>query len=306
MEKDWIEVELCVPGELVDLAVDLLTELGSQGVVVSDQVLDTFVIPEDTGYEVSERLKAYFEMPQDPEEFKRCIETRLEQLLRGAPDFAFAPIRLNPVGAQDWAEGWKQHFTPFRVGSRLWVTPTWEHPDISSREVLVRIDPGMAFGTGSHETTRLCLEEVVRLFENGEVPGAVLDVGTGSGILAIAAAALGSSRVIGCEIDELACEVARENVALNGRGDRVEVTSAPLESLEGRFDLVIANILAEENVRLASELVEHTAVGGRLVLSGILKEKESFVLDGFRKFPLSEPNIAYQNEWVCVGYRRLA
>ena len=135
-------------------------------------------------------------------------------------------------------------------------------------------------------------------------PATVLDVGTGSGILAIAAAVLGAEQVVGNEIDPDSCRVAAENVALNHVSEQVVVTGQPLEAIDGEFNLVIANILAEENVRLAAALVEHLAPGGILILSGILKEKEAFVCEGFSRFGLAGPEIQYENDWCCIRYHK--
>ncbi len=304
MEKDWIEIELMVPGPLVDLLADELMCLGAQGVVTADQLLDTFVVPEDRGYEATERIKVYFEHPENQDELVAKVVEAVSGLRRFQNDFIPEPPMVTAIGAQDWAEGWKQHFESFRIGKRLIVEPTWEQNFHAPGDAVVKIDPGMAFGTGSHETTRLCLEEIARLFDEGTSLASVLDVGTGSGILALGAAALGAPRVLGCEIDEAACEVARENVRLNCAEGAIEITSTELEALEGTYDLVIANILAEENVRLACHLVEHTAAEGWLVLSGILKEKQQFVVDGFSGFGLGEPRFAFHNEWVCIVYQK--
>jgi ribosomal protein L11 methyltransferase len=170
---------------------------------------------------------------------------------------------------------------------------------------VVNLDPGMAFGTGAHGTTRLCLETLAELFAGSDPPHRVLDVGTGSGILAIAAAALGAQRVLACDIDPEACQTARENVLLNGVAQRVEITDKPLAQLEGDFQVVLANILAEENVRLADELTRRVAAGGHLVLSGILREKEDLVAAGFASLPLRGPIISRQDDWSCLHYRKI-
>ena len=173
-----------------------------------------------------------------------------------------------------------------RVGPRLVTNPPWEAFTPQAGDAVVTLDPGMAFGTGTHGTTRLCLEALAGLFEGAAPPRRVLDVGTGSGILAIAAAALGAEEVLACDIDAEACRTARENVAANGVADRVEVTDRPLEELTGGFDVVLANILAEENIRLAELLVSRLAPGGTLILSGIREEKEALVSAAFGRFGL--------------------
>ena len=141
-------------------------------------------------------------------------------------------------------------------------------------------------------------------FDQKPLPRTVLDVGTGSGILAIAAAVLGANRVLGCEIDAESRRVARENVAMNHVSPIVTVTDQLLETIDGHYDLVIANIMAEENVRLAEHLVARLAEDGVLILSGILQEKESFVREGFSRYGLGAPETTYEGEWCCIAYKR--
>ncbi|GAB4178385.1 MAG: 50S ribosomal protein L11 methyltransferase [Geothermobacteraceae bacterium] len=297
MNSDWIEIRLTVPAEQIETVSALLFALGAGGVVTAERPLDTFVPPDpdepETGASV---LKAYFQHREEKE-----LTTEIGAMLAGGWLDPVPDIESRPVGAQDWAEGWKQHFRPFTIG-RLLVRPTWDPTEPDPEQTLLTIDPGMAFGTGSHGTTRLCLQAVAELVP--EQADSVLDVGTGSGILAVAAALLGAERVIGCDIDAQACATAKENAQLNGVGDRVVITDEPLSEIPGRFDLVIANILAEENIRLAGQLIDHLRPGGHLVLSGILGEKVDLVRDTFDGHMGASPQVHYQDEWASLVYRR--
>jgi ribosomal protein L11 methyltransferase len=208
------------------------------------------------------------------------------------------------VRNEDWAEGWKQHSPTTRISRRLVVRPSWEEFTAQPDDVVIEIDPGMAFGTGTHGTTRLCLEAVAAALESEVPPQRVLDVGTGSGILAIAAAAYGAGEILACDIDPEACAIAFENAILNQVDEKISFTIAPLEELEGEFDLVLANILAEENIRLADALVARLASGGRLVLSGILIEKEEMVMNVFKAYGLGAPEVSHNEDWSCILYRR--
>ncbi len=304
MDKSWLELRLRIPAEAADLVCCELGELGSTGTTVEERALDTFVVPDpNESPEGDYEIKAYFPADVDVEELRSEIRRRLQRLAAVYPGLEPALPEVFRVQDADWAEGWKQHFTAVRIGRHLVVKPSWETVKTEPQDVVVEIDPGMAFGTGTHGTTRLCLEAIASLYDGGSLPDRVLDVGTGSGILAIAAAALGAGRVLACDIDSESCRVAAENAALNRVSSRVEVTGAPLESLEGSFGLVVANILAEENVRLASELVGRLLPGGTLVLSGILREKESMVVSAFSAFPLSLVEILRDEDWVCLVYR---
>ncbi len=302
MNDCWIELSFPVPAGAVDQVADLLYGIGCIGVNVEERQLDTFVVPApDDDLPETFLVKAYFESDRQTGVLLGEIEQALLPVLA---DFSAASIEAKNVYQEDWADGWKQHFPVLSFGPRLVVKPTWEEQHFPEPAAVVVLDPGMAFGTGSHETTRLCLQALADRFEEQPLPARVLDVGTGSGILAIAAAALGASEVLGCEIDANACQVARQNVAMNMVADIVAITDRALETIPGRYDLVIANIMAEENVRLATQLVERLAERGMLILSGILREKMPFVLDGFDSYGLGEAEVRYENEWCCIIYRR--
>ena len=305
MKNEWIVIEVTVPGQWVELAGAVVSGLGAQGTVVEERQLDTFSVPDDDlDPDASYCLKVYFEQSEDPQQLCQKIEQELgslpalagEQFTVGAPQL---------VKMEDWAENWKQNFSTLRIGSRLVIHPSWEKYQPQADEVAIEIDPGMAFGTGTHGTTLLCLEMIAELLAAGEPPQNMLDVGTGSGILALGAAALGCPQILANDIDPLACEVARENVVKNGLQARIEISPLPLEELPGDYDLVVANILAEENVRLRQEFMRHLRPGGWLVLSGILCEKEDLVRAGFADLPLASFPTRLQGEWICLLYRRL-
>jgi ribosomal protein L11 methyltransferase len=302
MNQTWWELHITVPAAAVDLVCHALATLGSSGVRVQERHLDTFEAPDpDADAPEVYPLRAYFAGDCSEQELLARVAEVLAPLQSMFVQ-GWSQSRLSAAAVDDWAENWKQNFPLFRVG-QLVVRPSWEAYTAAPGEVVLTLDPGMAFGTGTHATTRLCLEALVEALRTR--PGArVLDVGTGSGILAIAAASLGATRVLACDIDAEACRVALENVRSNGVAERVEVTDAPLEQLSGVFDVVLANILAEENLRLADALVGHLAPSGALILSGILKEKETLVRRGFTPFDLQQPQVDYLEEWVCLTYCR--
>ncbi len=297
MNSDWIEIRLTVPAEQVDLVSGLLFTLGAGGVVTAERPLDTFVPPDPDEPETGpQTLKAYFQQREKEE-----LISEIRQMLAGGWLDPVPDLECRQVGAQDWAEGWKQHFQPFVIG-KLLIRPSWDQTQPGAGQTVLTIDPGMAFGTGSHATTRLCLQAVAELVPDHAQ--SVLDVGTGSGILAVAAALLGATKVIGCDIDPQSCTTAKENAEVNGVGDRVTITGESLETLPGRFDLVIANILAEENIRLAEPLTNHLQPGGYLVLSGILTEKTDLVRNTFDDLMGAPPQVHNLDEWASLVYRR--
>ena len=301
----WWEVRIRLDAAAIELVGSELAELGCAGVTVEERQLDTFVPPDPNEPEVGEFLvKAYFAEEGGPDALRTTLEERLAWLAGLLPGRGPQLEALLPVRNEDWAEGWKQHFSAVRIGRRLVIKPSWEAFAAASDDVVVDLDPGMAFGTGTHGTTRLCLEALADLFD-AHPPRRVLDVGTGSGILAIAAAALGAERVLACDIDPDALRIAGENAAQNGVAGGIELTVAPLEELTGEFDLVLANILAEENIRLGDALVARLAPGATLVLSGILIEKEELVAKAFAVYPLSPAIITRRDEWSCLTFRKV-
>ena len=207
-------------------------------------------------------------------------------------------LTLRYVEEADWANAWKEFYKPFRVGRRLVVTPPWEHPELAPDDIPLVIDPGMAFGTGSHPTTQLCLvalEDYVR-------PGArVADIGTGSGILAIAAAKMGASHVAANDNDPLAVRIARENAAANGVP--VEITDA---LPTGQYDAVVANILADVIIGMVEELQALLAPGGVLLASGIIDTREADVRLALEGIGLNHLETRRQTEWIVLIFRQEA
>jgi len=304
MIDSWLEIACDVPEEYSDVVAEFLTQLSGKGVCVDNLSVDAFSTSEIPD-SVRVVIKAYLPAESDFAPQMHKLETFLTELSERHPEAFFAPPTLTAVNAEDWSSSWKVHFKPLRVGKHLLIVPTWEEAVQLPGDLVIRIDPGMAFGTGGHETTRLCLELLEAVMECGpllEVPS-LLDLGTGSGILAMAASLLGAGRILALDIDPDAVEVARENLELNGLSDKIECGTTPLESLDERFDIILANILAEELVRLAPYITDRLNPGGSLILSGILAEKEQLVRLGFSSQPLEYCRTASAGEWVAMLYR---
>lgn len=305
MIDSWFEIACDVPEEYSEVVADFLTQLSGTGVCVDNLSVDAFSTSEIPD-SIRVVIKAY--LPADSDYMSRMqeVEFFISELSRRYPDVVFGPTTLSAVNTEDWSSSWKVHFKPLRVGKRLLIVPTWEEAVQLSDDLVIRIDPGMAFGTGGHETTRLCLELLESVMENGPLltTPSLLDLGTGSGILAMAASLLGAGRILALDIDPDAIDVARENLALNQLSDQIECGTDPLESLTERFDIILANILAEELVRLAPYLTERLNPGGSLILSGILAEKEQLVRQGFASQPLKYLQTVCAGEWVAMLYRK--
>ncbi len=306
----WAEVTCEAPGRMVDELADFLVALSGNGVCIENLSVDTFSLDtlEDTPVKM---VKSYFPVDSRLKDKVAAIDSYLAEVAGREIEFIPRPAVITYLGEEDWANNWKQHFKPSRVGRRMVIKPTWEEWQRSPDDIILEIDPGMAFGTGTHPTSRLCLETLERIFLSlppFDVPSApspvtLLDVGTGSGILAIAAAKLGAPHVTAIDIDPKAVMVAEQNLALNGVAGIVTAAATPLREVVGPFSVVVANILAEELVRLAPELVAMLQQSGFLVLSGILTEKEKIVLTGFAKFPLALVDTTRDDEWSCITFR---
>ena len=208
------------------------------------------------------------------------------------------------VDDADWKDKWKEYFKPVRITDRLVVKPTWEEYEPNDGEKVIQIDPGMAFGTGTHETTSLCLKLMEKYLGDEPQDKDVLDVGCGSGILSIAAALLGCRSVTGVEIDEDAVRVAEENVELNGIGDRVEILQGDLtEGIESKADIIVANLMADLVMTLSKSAKEHLKDGGIFISSGILLEKKGIVSDAVKEAGFEIIEIAEDGEWCAIAAR---
>ena len=304
MNATWLEIACDVPAEMADVLAEYLAALTGNGVCVENLNVDAFS-PSEIPDSSRMTVKGYLSADEDPAPAMELLKTYLSELAGRHPGLYLPEPAVTALRSEDWSSSWKVHFKPLRVGRRLLIVPTWEEAAALPGDLVLRIDPGMAFGTGGHETTRLCLELLEKIMD-GRRPGAtpsLLDLGTGSGILAAAASLLGAGRILALDIDPEAVVVAQENLALNGLSEQVECGTTPLESLTESFDIILANILAEELVRLAPGLTARLNQGGALILSGILAEKEELVRRGFASQPLLFEETIHAGEWVAMLYR---
>lgn len=304
MNSSWVEIACDVPEERSDVVADFMTHLTGNGVCVDNLQVDAFSTSEIPD-SVRVVVKAYMSADSDYKSKVLELKIFLNELTERHPGDMFCAPTTSDVNSEDWSSSWKVHFKPLRVGKRLLIVPTWEDVIKLPDDLVMRIDPGMAFGTGGHETTRLCLELLESVMDDGALLAqpSLLDLGTGSGILAMAASLLGCGRILALDIDPEAVAVARENIALNNLSDCIESGTTPLESLLEKYDIILANILAEELVRLSPYLASRLKLGGALILSGILAEKEQLVREGFAPLPIKFCQTNTDGEWVAMLYR---
>jgi ribosomal protein L11 methyltransferase len=215
------------------------------------------------------------------------------------------PLETRIVNEADWAQAWKRFFPVLRVGRRLVIRPTWRRHPPAPGEVVIALDPGMAFGTGLHPTTRLCLAGLERLADGGGVHGArILDVGSGSGILSIAAARLGAREVVAVDVDPIAVEATTANARRNRLIRRIRPRQGSLPSGAGRFDVVLANLVASILVELAGALRDELRPGGRLIASGIFTDREDDVRRAFEAEGLAVAARDADGDWIALDVVR--
>jgi ribosomal protein L11 methyltransferase len=300
----WLEVSLTVDPELAEAISEVLSRYVSGGVVVESNVKYNDEEDEGTPYGPV-RVYGYLPVDEQIEETRQKVAEGLWALgmIQPVPEPAFRPIQ-----DEDWMAAWKQHYKPIPVGKRLLILPAWIPPAPDEKRIPVKIDPSMAFGTGTHPTTQLCME----LLEDTVRPGqASIDVGCGSGILSIGALKLGASHALGVDIDNAAVISTRENATANGVMERMEVGLGSVEDiLAGKFSirsapLVLANILAPVIIRLydggLADLVE---TGGTQVLSGILDTQADGVIRAAEKHGLRFVEQRAINDWVVIRLER--
>lgn len=306
MTERWNVLSLSARREAVDAACALLLDLGALGTAYDEMHVGDEGDPADPLPPPPEvtRIDAWFPAGADLGALREEVLAFLPALEGAYGAGSVSLLSAAEVADDGWGERWKEHFRPEKVTGRLVVCPTWERYDPEPGERVIVMDPGQAFGTGSHETTRLCLAFLEEAMGSDAPPGSVLDVGTGTGILGIAAALLGAGSVLGIDNDPVAVEAARENGERNGVERRFRASGEPLSAVRGPFDLVLANLLAETLVELAGEIVPRARVGGLLVLSGILAPKAPRVAEAFAAAgaPLLEERV--DGPWAALLARR--
>jgi ribosomal protein L11 methyltransferase len=315
---NWLEVSLLVDGELAEAVADVLARFAPNGVVTESTGIQ-FPNDESEGLAVGPiSVRAYLELNDQIEETRQKLEEALFYLgmIQPLPALAYKQI-----ADQNWMEAWKQSYKPIPIGKRLMVVPAWMESPEPAR-IPIRIDPGMAFGTGTHPTTQLCLELLEKvIMDHGEWrmenainhdPFSMIDVGCGSGILAIAALKLGAASALGVDIDIESVRNARENADKNGVGEEFALGQGSVTEVRAgqfgvaRAPLVVANILAPVIIRLfEAGLAELVEPGGTLILSGILAEQAESVVLAAQAHGLARSETRQMGDWVALACRRV-
>ncbi len=309
---DWMEVVVHTTTMGADVVSELLMNAGAVGTAIEDRYDVTSskkedgmwdMIDEDVLAKMSEDVlvKAYFKKDAHVQETMLLVSEQLAGLKRIEMGFDMGTLELDSqnVKEQDWAENWKKYYKPFRAGEHLVIKPSWESYEAQPGDLVLELDPGMAFGTGTHETTFMCMEQL----EKYVTPGCkAIDVGCGSGILALAAAKLGASDVLAIDLDELAVKVAAENTQKNGLSDCVRVVHGDLlEKAEEKADVIVANIIADVICFLCGPAKKHLLPGGTFICSGIIWEREDDVQRALAAAGYTVCNRLAKGSWVCLA-----
>ena len=312
---DWMEYTVLTTTEASDLISQILMDAGSTGTMIEDKndvaanqrpegqwdIIDE-AIAQRIGDDV--KVTGYYEVDEKLRDRLMFIESELNRIkgLELGMDLGKLETRTHSVAEEDWTESWKKAFKPFRLGAHMLIKPSWETVETLPGDHVIEIDPGLAFGTGTHETTGMC----VRLVEKYVKPGdTAIDIGTGTGILAIAAAHMGAKRVLATDLDAVAVRVARENVKINGFEGAIEMRCGDLlEVVDEQADVVIANIIADVIIGLAAPVKPYVADGGVFICSGIAVNRLEDVLAALNAAGYEVLDTLVEGEWAAIASRK--
>lgn len=300
--NDWTEIKIIVPNESIDLAGDIAQMVVPYGIYIEDysmleqeveeiahiDLIDEELLKKDRSKGI---VHVYISPEENPQEAISFLSERYTS--EGIP----FEVECESCAEEDWLNNWKQYFNPIPIGEKLLIRPTWRDKYDAGDRVVLNLDPGLAFGTGTHETTRLVLQVIEKYVK----PGAkFLDIGCGSGILAVAALLLGSESAVGVDIDEMAVKTAKENAELNNVSDKFEVLCGNLtDKISGKYDVIAANIVADAIIALSSDVDKFMNEDSVYIMSGIIDmrsaEVEAAVAEKFNIIEKYE-----ENGWVCL------
>jgi len=307
----WTEFYIKTTEEAADAISEMLSEIGAGGVVIENpnEIKRQIESPGSLDYADAEFLeslgtdvtiKAYFNQEYKKEEISAVISEKLKFISQFL-DIGKGTVGYSEVDEEDWATAWKKYYKPFKISKSVVIKPSWEEYESMPGEIIVEMDPGMAFGTGTHETTRLCSQLLEEYVAKGST---VIDVGCGTGILSIIAVKLGAGRVTAIDIDEVAVRVAKENCAINGVLDKIEVKKGVLADLEAqKADIIVANIIADVIIDISPLVPTYLADGGVLITSGIIRERKDDVIKAYTNLSFEFVSMQEMGEWVAIVFK---
>ena len=309
----WCEISIQTSHEAVELIAEIFRDLGASGVVIEDPELvndyitsgkwDYTDIPIAKETEVVVE-KAYLPVNGELEGRIQTLQQEIKALESRGVNTAPAVLTTAELQDEDWSDTWKQYFHTEKPGERVVIKPTWEEYEPQDDEVVIELDPGAAFGTGTHATTSMCIRQLEKLVKPGMT---VFDVGTGSGILSIISAKLGATNIQAVDYDDSVLKIVEENLEQNNVQDIISVAQSDLmQNVHGKAELVIANIIADIIIRLFDQLDEHLEQGGTLLTSGIIEDRIEDVLAAAEAHGYGEVERLENKGWACITFKRKA
>ena len=309
----WCEISIQTSHEAVELIAEIFRDLGASGVVIEDPELvndyitsgkwDYTDIPIAKETEVVVE-KAYLPVNGELEGRIQTLQQEIKALESRGVNTAPAVLATAELQDEDWSDTWKQYFHTEKPGERVVIKPTWEEYEPKDDEVVIELDPGAAFGTGTHATTSMCIRQLEKLVKPGMT---VFDVGTGSGILSIISAKLGAINIQAVDYDDSVLKIVEENLEQNNVQDIISVAQSDLmQNVHGKAELVIANIIADIIIRLFDQLDEHLEQGGTLLTSGIIEDRIEDVLAAAEAHGYGVVERMENKGWACITFKRKA
>ena len=308
MDGIWIEVSVITKSEAVEPVAGIFYDLGCPNVSIEDpedllsreqgpltwDFADINILEHKGEASV---VKAYFSQDDKVEEIVAAVKDKLQEVKEFGIDIGQGRVEYKEMYEEDWANNWKQYYKPVKITDKIVIKPIWEDYKKQDGELIIELDPGMAFGTGTHETTRMCIKALDKYVKPNTT---VFDVGCGSGILAIAAAKLGSKHVVGVDLDPVAVASSKENISFNSI-DNIEVLEGNLlDVVDGKADIVVANIIAEIICVLTEDVKKALNKDGLFITSGIIHDRVDMVKEKFEECGFEVLEINKDGEWNCI------
>lgn len=311
MKGKWIEIKIVTSSAAVEAVSGIFYGLDVKGVAIEDpnDILErkqdslSWDFADTNIFEYGDSaavVKGYFALEEDLDQILEYIREKLKELAEMGIDIGSGNVLSAPVYEQDWANEWKKYYKTTKLGQRIIIKPTWEDYIPKSEEVVVELDPGMAFGTGTHETTMMCVEALEKYLKPEDE---VIDIGTGSGILAITASKLGARKVIGVDLDEVAVDAARENVSVNSITNVDILHGNLIDVIQGQADVIVANIIADIVIYLSGVIKPLMKENGLFIASGVINDRKNDVVAAIEKNGLQIVEARQLGEWVAIVAR---
>ncbi|MDP4550332.1 50S ribosomal protein L11 methyltransferase [Alkalihalobacillus macyae] len=309
----WSEISIHTTNEAIEAVSNILHEAGASGVVIEDpmdlvKAWDTtfgevYQLNPDDYPEEGVILKAYMPVNSFLGETVEQIKEAINGLLVYDIDLGHNTVQISEVNEEEWATAWKKYYKPVKISERITITPTWEeYTPVNTDEIIIELDPGMAFGTGTHPTTVLCVQALEKIIQPGQ---RVIDVGTGSGVLSIAAASLGADSVDALDLDEVAVKSARLNTKLNKVHSKIQVSQNNLlDNIQEQYDVIVANLLSEIIIRFTDDVAKVLKPGGAFITSGIITAKKDEVKQSIIEQGLEIEETLQMEDWVAFIARK--